>query len=183
MSWWNRLQADCHSWSGPFYHLTGTDLFLGLVSLGWPTLPATGTLWGLPNNCPKAAGTQGKKERRRKRKKLALSSLDSLSILKMKRPREVHYVPKGTQQDVNQACLPGKPACVHDTTYCRLIKVVSPAGHLMVPPTPPPPETVPVAQSQTAVPASWAKLLLRARRSCLTTQLWGLEPAGAMGEG
>ena len=92
-------------------------------------------------------------------------------------------MPKGTQQDVNQACLPGKPACVHDTTYCRLIKVVSPAGHLMVPPTPPPPETVPVAQCQTAVPASWAKLLLRARRSCLTTQLWGLEPAGAMGEG
>lgn len=47
-------------------------------------------------------------------------------------------MPKGTQQDLNQACLPGKPAFVQDRTYCRVIKVVSPAGHLMVPPTHPP---------------------------------------------
>lgn len=96
----------------------------------------------------------------------------SLSMLKMKTrgTERFTHLPKATQQDVNQACLAGKPAFVQNMTYCRLIKVVTPAGHLTVPhPTPPPPETVPMAPSQTIDPASWAGQLLRGRGSRLTT--------------
>lgn len=34
LSWWNWLQADCHSWSGPFYPSGRCRPLLGLGGLG-----------------------------------------------------------------------------------------------------------------------------------------------------
>lgn len=76
---------------------------------------------------PKATGTWWEGEEKEEKEA-------SLSTLKISGTERFTNLPKATQQDLNQGCLAGQPAFVQNTTYCRLIKVVIPAGPLTVPP-------------------------------------------------
>lgn len=73
--WWNRILADCHSWTGPFCPPGRCRPLLGLGGLALAYTASPRHHMGIVKQlCPEAAGTWGRRERRRKRKKLTLQA-------------------------------------------------------------------------------------------------------------
>lgn len=129
----------------------------------WPALPARAPCRDCRRLCPQAVGG-GKEWRRKRNLPLVCVRLSTGSPWLLgcgnnindddRSTERFSHLPQATQQDLNKVCLTGKPVFIQDPTYCRLIKVMVPTGHLTAP--------SPMAVSQTADPAPQASLARRA---------------------
>ena len=152
---WTRLPAGCHCWTGllftwqvqrPAVATSAISVYpqavLTVLCFCWPTTPPPHH----PNRtarllCPEATRTRARREGGRTdspgactRYIYSFGPAIQISLkLKTRGTERVSNLPEATQQDLSQACLTGKPAFVQDMTYCRLIKIIVSAGHLMGP--------------------------------------------------